>query len=426
MEAILECSRPKVVLNRLWRSPYHGVWGKPFIPLAKPTTRPRQFSTQWRANPRVFPGFDLSLLARENAEPGKTYEPKAIHTYPVGEEEGALNDRYQIFTKMGYGPTATVWLALDMGKADAQFVVLKIYVVQHKLRTYEKLIPPKKYPRSEYPYRKVLDKFEITGPEGKHICVVHEAPPLDPYQFHKGDKLSVNEMRETMRQQLILLDYLHTGCNTTARVDPIMYKEAYPMADTESDKLTESLLPGDGMPLLADCADADYEAGLIHKHARSPEEILRSPLDFKVDTWAAAVTAWDYVSSRNLISGRNEEGAFDDRVHVAELVALIGPPSPEYRNKMPLGSIFWDEKGQWTGQVPIPDRKLEDLALGEADGEDLSGFLQWMRKALQWDPADRPTALGLMRHEWMAQEPSAEEEAAGESPECASAQSSSS
>lgn len=132
------------------------------------------------------------------------------------------------------------------------------------------------------------------------------------------------------------------------------------------------------------------------------------------------------MSSRNLISGRNEEGAFDDRVHVAELVALIGPPSPEYRNKMPLGSIFWDEEGQWTGQVPIPDRKLEDLALGEADGEDMSGFLQWMRKALQWDPADRPTALGLMRHEWMAQEPSAEEEAAGETPECASAQSSSS
>ena len=68
---------------------------------------------------------------------------------------------------------------------------------------------------------------------------------------------------------------------------------------------------------------------------------------------------------------------------------------------MPLGSLLWDEKGQWTGQVPIPDRKLEDLASGEIDGEDLDGFLEWMRKALQWDPEDRPTALGLMRHEWM-------------------------
>lgn len=107
--------------------------------------------------------------------------------------------------------------------------------------------------------------------------------------------------------------------------------------------------------------------------------------------------------SRNLISGRNEEGAFDDRVHIAELVALLGPPSLEFQKKMPLGSIFWDEEGQWTGQVPIPDRSLEELASGEISGEDLNGFLQWMRKALQWDPTDRPTALGLMRHEWMEQ-----------------------
>lgn len=116
------------------------------------------------------------------------------------------------------------------------------------------------------------------------------------------------------------------------------------------------------------------------------------------------------MSSRNLIEGRNEEGAFDDRVQIAELVALLGPPSPEFRRKMPLGSIFWDEKGQWTGQVPIPNRSLEELASGEIDGEDLDGFLQWMRKALQWDPEDRPTALGLMLHEWMAEKSESDED----------------
>lgn len=131
--------------------------------------------------------------------------------------------------------------------------------------------------------------------------------------------------------------------------------------------------------------------------------------------------AWDFVSSRNLISGRNAEGAFDDRVHVAELVALLGPPPPKFRDKFPLSSMFWDEEGQWTGQTPIPDRSLENLA-SKVDGEDLNGFLQWMRKALQWDPADRPTALGLMRHEWMARELEKKEGEETETPESISAQ----
>lgn len=64
--------------------------------------------------------------------------------------------------------------------------------------------------------------------------------------------------------------------------------------------------------------------------------------------------------------------------------------------------MFWDEEGTWTGQAPIPDRSLESLIAHNVDGEEVEGFVQWMRKALQWDPEDRPTALGLLRHEWMS------------------------
>ncbi|CAG7915633.1 unnamed protein product [Penicillium olsonii] len=403
--ASFRCSCPSVALKPIWVSPYHTLWGRRFIrPLAQTTTRFLQLPTIWQSNPKVFPGFELSLLTRENIQPARTYEPKAIYTYPAvgGGQDPPLNDRYHLVTRVGYGPTATVWLAIDLMNSErTELVVLKIYIVQHILTKFEKSLAPRKYPRSEYPYRKVLDQFEIEGPEGKHICVVHQEPGLDLSQMSKGEKVSLGEMRSSIRQHLIMMDYLHTDCQTTARVDPVKYKEAYPMADMESDELRTKLLPGDGIPLIIDYADADFIVGLVPKHGRSPEEILNSPLNYKIDSWAVAITAWDHVSSRNLINGRNEEGAFDDRVHIAELVALIGPPSPEFCKKMPLGSLLWDEKGQWTGQVPIPDRKLEDLASGEIDGEDLDGFLQWIRKALQWDPEDRPTALGLMRHGWM-------------------------
>lgn len=85
-------------------------------PLAHTTTR-RQFSTQWASNPKVFPGFDLSLLNPGNDDLVKTYEPNPIHTYPVSDAE-ILKDRYQVISKIGYGPTATLWLGIDMGQVS--------------------------------------------------------------------------------------------------------------------------------------------------------------------------------------------------------------------------------------------------------------------------------------------------------------------
>lgn len=51
------------------------------------------------------------------------------------------------------------------------------------------------------------------------------------------------------------------------------------------------------------------------------------------------------VCSRTLIDGRNPDGMFNDRVHLAELVALLGPPSSEFRDASKLSSVFWDKAG---------------------------------------------------------------------------------
>ena len=82
-------------------------------PLARTTAHSRQFSVQWSSNTKVFPGFDLELLRQTEEEPATSYEPAAIYTYPVREEE-VFHNRYQALRKIGYGPTATVWLALDL------------------------------------------------------------------------------------------------------------------------------------------------------------------------------------------------------------------------------------------------------------------------------------------------------------------------
>lgn len=113
--------------------------------------------------------------------------------------------------------------------------------------------------------------------------------------------------------------------------------------------------------------------------------------------------AWDIVSSPTLIKGRNPDGIFDDRAHLAELVALLGCPPPDFRARSHLSSVFWDDSGTWKELAPIPDITFESLA-ANIKGEDKDGFLRWIRRALQWNPSDRPTALELLYDEWLMKE----------------------
>ncbi|KAJ5563071.1 hypothetical protein N7535_002485 [Penicillium sp. DV-2018c] len=314
---------------------------------------------------------------------------KEIGTYMVGEGE-VLNDRYHILQKIGYGPTSTLSIP-----REPRMVVLKIYVVDYILNTYGRINPPKSYNRLECPLYEVSDRFTIKGSQGPHICVVHEAPAMTFGESHAqpGDKLDLGPGKQ-----------LELTAETNR---PRVAAAAGPRNDQ---LIAPMILPGDGVPLTFDFpGDDDGMSEIAEDHMRAPEEVLRSKINYKTDIWAVGHTAWRLAKFPELINGRNADGAFDDRVHVAELVALLGPPSAAFREKTQLGSMFWDRHGNWTGQAPIPDRSLEGLTGGDGEGEEVKGFLQWVRKALQWDPEDRPTALGLLRHDWMYQKTEAVE-----------------
>lgn len=85
---------------------------------------------------------------------------------------------------------------------------------------------------------------------------------------------------------------------------------------------------------------------------------------------------------------------------MAEPVALLGPPPPEFRKQRHLRSAFLDESGKRKEVAPIQDITLEGLA-EDVQGEDKEGFLRWLRMALKWNPEDRATALELLYDEWL-------------------------
>lgn len=54
---------------------------------------------------------------------------------------------------------------------------------------------------------------------------------------------------------------------------------------------------------------------------------------------------------------------------------------------------------KWDEFVPIPEEKTLEAA--ETKLKDKAKFLAFMRRALAWDPNDRPTAKELLKDPWL-------------------------
>ncbi|GLA81298.1 hypothetical protein AtubIFM56815_004942 [Aspergillus tubingensis] len=247
--------------------------------------------------------------------------------------------------------------------------------------------------------------------------------------------MTLEGMKPAIRQLLVALDSLHSVTHHTYR----LFRKFNPNKDLRLENLllpapspevlsdfeeqissrpaprkvlqdrtiyTSSPFPaGDGLPLLGDLGAARFAVeeqcdDIMPDYYRAPEVILKSNWDYKVDIWSVGMVAWDIVSPKTIIQGKIVDDTWDDGAQIAELVALLGPPSPEFVKNANMSWVFWDESGEWKDLVPIPDRSFEKLA-ADIQGEDVEGFLRWLRLALQWNPEDRPTAVELLMDPWL-------------------------
>ncbi|OJJ46497.1 hypothetical protein ASPZODRAFT_66697 [Penicilliopsis zonata CBS 506.65] len=388
-------------------------------------------SAKWTSAPRLFPtsGFKLldpSCSIEEETLP--TYSPEKY--YPVDQGE-IFNDRYQALAKVGFGVTSTVWFARDL--VESTYVILKIYVSgqgrEHELNIYKHLDsietdhPGKKYVRS------LVDHFYVDGSQHRHLCLVHKPLGINAselLQFRSENKMTLEDMKPAIRQLLGAVDYLHSIAHLihtdiqlknlllpapshAALVDfeerQVNSPAARKVLGDRKIYATSHFPAGDGLPLLGDLGEARFGDeencdNIMPDYYRAPEVILKSNWSYKVDIWSVAMVAWDIVSPNTVIQGQVRDGIFDDGVHIAELVALLGPPPLEFLKNVHMSWVFWDESGNWKNLVPIPDRNFEKLA-ATIRGEDVDGFLRWLRLALQWNPDDRPTALDLLMDPWL-------------------------
>lgn len=170
----------------------------------------------------------------DNEEEGEDgYKQGGYHPVLIGDRFN--NNRYTVIEKLGWGHFSTVWMCYDKKISTAdfpQFVAMKVQksathyreAALDEIELLKTIMQTTKTPGAlqEYPENfdirvvKLVDSFDHTGPNGKHVCMVFEMlgenllSVIKKYRY-KGLPLPI--VKNIIRQICIGLDFLHRHCS---------------------------------------------------------------------------------------------------------------------------------------------------------------------------------------------------------------------
>ncbi|KAI9832542.1 MAG: hypothetical protein M1819_004332 [Sarea resinae] len=393
-------------------------WARRLIPRA--ASPPKQF-----AYPR-FHSIDVARKIEEEKFP--FYE--AAHYYPVRIGE-VFNSKYQVIGKLGYGAYSTVWLCRDL--PSCRYVALKVYTGTKQSGTSQENREVEMYKylsnlKTDHPgraqVRTNMDSFEVTGPNNSHHhCLVHRPMSMsigDLQPLCPAGRFSEYLLKYFLMHILWALDFLHTGANvihTDIKATNLLLEindesilEDFEKAELEDPsprkvdgdriiyesrafRLTDML----GRPVLCDLGEArmgaEHHDDIQPFMYRAPEVLLQMPWGNKI---------WDLFEGKHMFEALDTEKKPSNPHHLAEMIALLGPPPPEFILRAPQNSYgrLFDDEGNWNQPLPIPTNTLESSE-ENLEGQDKALFLNFMRKMLCWVPEERKTAMDLLEDPWL-------------------------
>jgi len=153
-------------------------------------------------------------MSSEEEEEEEEYRKGGYH--PVEITDVFNNGRYKVTAKLGWGHFSTVWLAHD--SKDDQVVALKIVKSAHhyaeaardEIKILQKATSAD--PNNESCVVRLLDHFELVGPNGLHVCMVFEKVGcnlLTLIRMYKYKGLPLPLVRVIAKQILIGVEFLH-------------------------------------------------------------------------------------------------------------------------------------------------------------------------------------------------------------------------
>ncbi|PLB45873.1 CMGC protein kinase [Aspergillus steynii IBT 23096] len=325
--------------------------------------------------PMSFPtsGFEI-VRSSEVLDEERFDHFKQGQYYPANTGD-VLSSKYQIFGKVGFGTTSTVWLAHDL--EGHQYVTLKVY-------TRDEGRGSSWHPGHAH-IRKALDLFTI--PRAVHL------------------------LKAGLMQIFLALDYLHTECklvHTDIKSDNILQEiEDMPILESFTQAELKKPSPRKIVNVLSDFGSAVRGDERRNHDAqpnvyRSPEVMLKTDWSYPVDIWNVGVMVWDLFEGRHLFHGNDPDGkGYSTRAHLAEAMSLLGPPPLDMLQRGKRSHEFYTDDGKWKQDIEIPTGVSLESSEQFLEGRNKEMFMAFMRGMLQWRPEDRKTAKDLLQDPWL-------------------------
>ncbi|KAE9369241.1 kinase-like protein [Stipitochalara longipes BDJ] len=379
----------------------------------------------------MIPSFD-------DVENIEGYQPGGYHPVTIGDRVGG---QYKIIHKLGFGGFATVWLARD---TEAQrYVALKIIMAEYSKDAIEKDLKTLNY-LSQHVKRPggnfvdiPIEDFWITGPNGKHLCIVSEVagPSIAHLARTHIKRISPNDVRRMALQLAQCLAFLHSdqvgighGDLTTSNVllelgslDSLPQEELLgilgdPVAEKVRPYTNRILEPGapefiyqptdmrklskfySGNIILIDFGSSFFLSNPLEDcgtpaQFSSPELIFNKENGKHSDVWALACTIFEMRAGEPLF-----EFFFCGEQDVLESMIGVLGPLPEVYFLEERWSWLKDEKGDEEKKL---DEKVSTIRGGISEDEKVA-FSDLLRQVLKYNTEERLSMEEILRHPWFS------------------------
>nr|POE62422.1 serine/threonine-protein kinase srpk [Quercus suber] len=335
-----------------------------------PLRNSRSFSKTKDALALDYDLVDPSVLIEEETISGYV----AKHYYPVS-IGNLFRERYKVIAKLGYGSASTVWLCHDLRK-EQDYVALKVYInsskVHREVPIYDHINSLNSQHGGRHHVRQMLDSFEITGPDGKHTCLVHEALGMNMDELRElvpEEMFAPDLVRQTLRDILRAMHFLHEEAHVIhtdiqpknillgildnsafARFEQYEREQPMPRKQLPSRTIYASrMMPlTKGAPSLCDLSEARFDGPdnidrVMPDVYRAPEVLLGMPWSYPVDVWAFATTV--------CVDAAGGDGCYSEQHHLAQMISLMGAPPLDFLERSEKSHLYWDSEDRLLGHA---------------------------------------------------------------------------